>query len=84
MVYRPGMKLPKSADELDGTLKSAILLLLLDADSIRADYLRALAGFEELYREACHKGQIDYVAMDTGRNFGDALLEYLQQRSRRG
>jgi hypothetical protein len=28
MVYRPGMKLPKSADELDGTLKSAILLLL--------------------------------------------------------
>lgn len=33
MAYRPGMKLPKSADELDGTLKSAILLLLLDADS---------------------------------------------------
>jgi flagellar motor switch protein FliG len=33
MVYRPGMKLPKTADELDGTLKSAILLLLLDSDS---------------------------------------------------
>ena len=33
MAYRPGMKLPKSADELDGTMKSAILLLLLDADS---------------------------------------------------
>ena len=33
MPYRPGMKLPKSADELDGVLKSAILLLLLDADS---------------------------------------------------
>lgn len=33
MAYRPGMKLPKSADELDGTLKSAILLLLLDADA---------------------------------------------------
>ena len=33
MVYRPGMKLPKSAEELDGTLKSAILLLLLDANS---------------------------------------------------
>ena len=33
MAYRPGMKLPKTADELDGTLKSAILLLLLDADS---------------------------------------------------
>ena len=32
MVYRPGMKLPKTADELDGTLKSAILLLLLDSD----------------------------------------------------
>ena len=31
MAYRPGMKLPKTADELDGTLKSAILLLLLDA-----------------------------------------------------
>ena len=33
MAYRPGMKLPKSSDELDGVLKSAILLLLLDADS---------------------------------------------------
>ena len=33
MVYRPGMKLPKTADELDGTLKSAILLRLLDSDS---------------------------------------------------
>jgi flagellar motor switch protein FliG len=33
MVYRPGMKLPKSAEELDGTLKSAILLLLLDSDA---------------------------------------------------
>ncbi|MEY3026699.1 MAG: flagellar motor switch protein FliG [Phycisphaerales bacterium] len=33
MAYRPGMKLPKTADELDGTMKSAILLLLLDADS---------------------------------------------------
>jgi len=33
MAYRPGMKRPKTADELDGTLKSAILLLLLDADS---------------------------------------------------
>jgi hypothetical protein len=58
--------------------------LILDADSIRADYLRALQGFEEHYRDACHKAQIDYVAMDTSRNFGDALLEYLQQRSRRG
>jgi uncharacterized protein (DUF58 family) len=58
--------------------------LILDADSIRADYLRALEGFEERYRDACHKAQIDYVAMDTSRNFGDALLEYLQQRSRRG
>ena len=33
MAFRPGTKLPKSADEIDGTLKSAILLLLLDADS---------------------------------------------------
>ena len=31
MAFRPGTKLPKSADEIDGTLKSAILLLLLDA-----------------------------------------------------
>ena len=33
MVYRPGMKLPKTADELDGTIKSAILLLLLNSDA---------------------------------------------------
>ena len=36
MVYRPGMKLPKSADELDGTLKSAILLLLLNSEAAGA------------------------------------------------
>ena len=57
--------------------------LILDADSIRSDYLSALAGFQETYRDACHKAQIDYVAMDTSVNFGDALLEYLQQRSKR-
>jgi flagellar motor switch protein FliG len=27
------MKLPKTADELDGTIKSAILLLLLNSDA---------------------------------------------------
>ena len=30
MTIRPGQKLPDVADELDGVVKSAVLLLLLD------------------------------------------------------
>lgn len=62
MAYRPGMKLPKSSDELDGTLKSAILLLLLDADSagkllkempteVVEEVTRALAALGDVPRE---------------------------------
>jgi flagellar motor switch protein FliG len=59
MVYRPGMKLPKSADELDGTLKSAILLLLLDADSA-GGLLKALPteSVEEVTRALAALGDV--------------------------
>jgi hypothetical protein len=55
----------------------------MEAKSIRQDYLEALAAHQNRFREECHKAQIDFVAMDTSINFGTALLEYLQQRSRR-
>ena len=57
--------------------------LTLDAKSIRQDYLDALAAHQATLRDECHKAQIDFVSMDTSVNFGSALLEYLQQRSRR-
>jgi uncharacterized protein (DUF58 family) len=58
-------------------------ILTMEAKSIRQDYLEALAAHQNRFREECHKAQIDFVAMDTSINFGTALLEYLQQRSRR-
>lgn len=59
MVYRPGMKLPKSADELDGTLKSAILLLLLDSESA-GKLLKALPteSVEEVTRALAALGDV--------------------------
>ena len=33
MSLRPGQRLPEDIDKLDGTIKSAVLLLMLDSDS---------------------------------------------------
>ncbi len=57
--------------------------LTLEAKSIRQDYLDALSAHQTRFKDECHKAQIDFVPMDTSVNFGSALLEYLQQRSRR-
>ena len=59
MVYRPGMKLPKSADELDGTIKSAILLLLLNSDAA-GKLLKALPteAVEEVTRALAALGDV--------------------------
>jgi uncharacterized protein (DUF58 family) len=57
--------------------------LTIDAKGMRGDYLQALASFQTLYREECHKANVDYVPIDTSVNFDKALLEYLIQRQRR-
>jgi uncharacterized protein (DUF58 family) len=57
--------------------------LTLDALGIRGDYLKALAEFQNRYREECRKVGIDYVPMDTSVNFDKALMQYLLQRQKR-
>src|SRR3954468_4114626 len=57
--------------------------LTLDARHMRADYLKSLGEFQELYRRECAGAGIDYVAMDTSVSFDKALLQYLVQRQRR-
>lgn len=56
--------------------------LVVDADGVRADYLDALAEFQERYRRECALATIDYVPLHTGMPFDHALIEYLQGRQR--
>ncbi len=47
MSIRPGQQLPDSIDELDGVVKTAMLLLLLDEESSRAVFRELPAEFQE-------------------------------------
>jgi uncharacterized protein (DUF58 family) len=57
--------------------------LTLDARHMRRDYLKALHDFQEQYRTACARANIDYVPMDTSVSFDKALMQYLLQRLKR-
>ena len=56
---------------------------IVDAASIRTDYLEAVEEMRGRYREVCLKIGADYVALDTSMPFDKALLEYLFQRQAR-
>jgi flagellar motor switch protein FliG len=68
MSIRPGQKLPESADSLDGVVKSAVLLLLLDPDSAGA-ILRELPteAVEEVTRALASLG-------DVPRGLGEGII----------
>ncbi len=54
--------------------------VLVDADTARADYLEAIAGFaSEIRRRATLRG-IDYVQLDTSVAFDTALTSFLVNR----
>ena len=57
--------------------------LEVDARGIRADYLSGLNDYRAQLKRECGAADVDYVPMDTSVGFDVALLEYLQQRSRR-
>ncbi|MCA9061912.1 MAG: DUF58 domain-containing protein [Planctomycetaceae bacterium] len=57
--------------------------LVVDAASMRADYLDAVAELREQYRSVCLSIGADYVPLDTSMPFDKALLEYLFQRQAR-
>jgi len=56
----------------------------LDAGGYRADYLREIQAFCDLYRRECFKSGVDYVGIDTSMQFDKALMEYLISRRARG
>jgi len=57
--------------------------LIVDAASIRADYLETLTELRNRYRRECLSIGADYVPLDTSMPFDKALLEYLSQRRAR-
>jgi uncharacterized protein (DUF58 family) len=57
--------------------------LQVNADGIKADYLKGLNEFRENFKRECGLANVDYVPMDTSIGFDKALLEYLITRTRR-
>jgi uncharacterized protein (DUF58 family) len=57
--------------------------LVVDAESMRADYLSEVEKFRESYRRECAQSGIDYVPLDTSMQFDKALTEYLVSRRAR-
>ena len=57
--------------------------LVVDADSMGADYRKALEDFRETFRREAANAKFDYVPLDVSIPFDKALLEYLIARSQR-
>ena len=57
--------------------------LVVDADSAREDYLRALEDFRARFRREASNAKFDFVELDVTIPFDKALLEYLTARSQR-
>jgi uncharacterized protein (DUF58 family) len=57
--------------------------LVVDADSMGADYRKALEDFRETFHREAANAKFDYVPLDVSIPFDKALLEYLIARSQR-
>lgn len=55
--------------------------LLTQPEELRAAYLAALARFQAQLEEICHRNRIERVLIDTRRDLGEVLVDYLNQRS---
>ena len=73
------------AFEFDGLIKFVGLEdadeLLMQPEDLRAAYLRAFQRFETQLDDLCQRNRIERVRVDTGRNLGEVLVDYLNQRS---
>jgi uncharacterized protein (DUF58 family) len=56
--------------------------LLAQPNRIRRIYLRAMEAFNQRLETICQRNRIERVLVDTGRNLGEVLVDYLNQRSR--
>jgi uncharacterized protein (DUF58 family) len=58
--------------------------LLAQPQDLREGYLRALARFESQLTDLCQRNGIEHVSVDTSKNMGQVLVDYLNQRSLQG
>lgn len=56
--------------------------LLAQPDEIRRAYLLAVDRFNERFETLCQRNRIERVLVDTSRDLGSVLIDYLNQRSR--
>jgi uncharacterized protein (DUF58 family) len=57
--------------------------LVADAAAVRDQYVAAVADWRAELRRQLQAVRADYLALDTSMPFDRALVEFLQQRSRR-
>jgi uncharacterized protein (DUF58 family) len=55
---------------------------LTQTEDIRRGYLAALARFETVFTDLCHRNRIERVVVDTRKPMSDVLLDYLAERRR--
>lgn len=72
--------------DLDGMIKFLGLEddseYLAQASDIRDSYLQTFERYETQFDDVCRRNAIERVRLETNRNLGDDLIEYLNQRSR--
>jgi len=51
-------------------------------DQVRQGYLRAVARFNQKLETICQRNRMERVLVDTSRDMGEVLVDYLNQRSR--
>jgi uncharacterized protein (DUF58 family) len=56
--------------------------LLAQPEEIRRAYLEALGRFQTQFESLCQRNRVERVLVDTGRDMGHVLVDYLNQRSR--
>ncbi len=56
--------------------------LLANPEAIRRNYLQAVATFNRRLEEICERNRIERVLVDTSRDMGEVLIDYLNHRSR--
>jgi uncharacterized protein (DUF58 family) len=57
--------------------------LFAQPERIRRAYLRAMEAFNHRLETLCQRNRVERVLVDTSRNLGEVLADYLNQRSRR-
>jgi uncharacterized protein (DUF58 family) len=55
--------------------------LLAQPEEVRRRYLEALGGFQQELEALCQRNRVERVVVDTERDAGEVLVDYLNQRS---